>query len=190
MRDETKTSASSFALPRWACVALIVSLCGNFVLIGMFVMMSWRVSAPWTRQGDGPVAGMNAGHGAEMDHRHHMGLGFGLGRGPLNPHVLADAAPAKREAIHAVLERHRNRIDALRKSSFAARDNAVRVLNEDSLDRFSGALDAVRKADDALEVEVLKIVAECAGVLSADERRAAVAHARQQNDNKPPHPEH
>jgi len=178
MSHETRTEVSA-ALPpsRWNG-ALIVSLCLNFLLIGALAMMCWRWSnlaaSNWMQPGTAQHFGMR--HGPGMGHE---GFGFGLGRGPLNPHFLAHIVPGKADAIGRILDSHRSKLGEFRGASMAARDEAVQVLAEEnySQDRFVHALDDVRKADNALEGEVLRIVSESAGVLSPQERRT-VAQAR------------
>jgi uncharacterized membrane protein len=149
-------------------VALIVSLCLNFLLAGLIVMALVRFSmihplfAPAT-PGDFPRGG---------------GMGHGMWQmQPLSPQAMMNVAPGKAGQIRSIIEAHRPRIHELRMSSFDARNEALRLLAAPAFDKsaYDKSLAKLQNADAALEAEVLKAVSECAAVLSPEERRAAAA---------------
>jgi uncharacterized membrane protein len=179
MSDPTGPAVSAMPSQRLWAAALIVSLCLNFVMIGLLAAMFWRwpfparnfAPPPGIDLGAGDI-GRSHGHGPGMGH----GMGLGLGQGPLNPHMLEHIAPAKADAIRAVILAHRKPLADLRDASFAARDAAAKVLAADGATQadIGAAFGKVREADAALETEVLKTVAECAALLTPEERRAAL----------------
>jgi uncharacterized membrane protein len=142
------------SLWRWP---LIVSICLNFLLIGLFCMTFVRFAA----FGPGPDA-----------HRGGLPL-LGVGHGILGPDMMKHYTPDKAAALERVLDAHRAKLVALRAATFAARHDAAKVFlsNTDrpALDR---ALDRIRAADAAFEAETMTTVSECAVVLTPEERRA------------------
>lgn len=185
MSDDGK----QMAVPKGVSVALIVSLCVNLLVVGALAMMFWRWSPfsamppppPPPRAGADFAADLGPDRGP--DRRVDAGRGFGrgqgqkvgLGQGVLNPHILAKVAPAKADAIRAIIRSHRPKLAALRDAAFAARRDAAGVLAGETYSKaaFDRALERVRAADTALEGEVLDTVSECAGLLSPEERQAA-----------------
>ncbi|MGB8600940.1 MAG: periplasmic heavy metal sensor [Rhizomicrobium sp.] len=170
----------SAGLSRGWRVLIILSLCLNLLMLGAAGTLLWRWSAaslPLSRLIDGPASGPM---------HHGNAKGFGLGHGPLNPHVLASLAPEKRDAIRHLMDAHRPKMQALRQESFKARQAASDLMASDgySSERFAAALDRVRLADGALEAEVLRIVNESVGLLSPGERRA-VAKAQNESEHGP-----
>lgn len=189
MSDEGKKPAGGISA-RALGVALIISLCLNLLIIGAGAMLLWRIHEtiparmgagavalppPVAADGQPPRWGHDKWHGS--GHGKGRGMAFGLGRGPLNPHMLMAAVPQKADAIRAVLEAHRDTLDGLRDQALTARFQAGKVLAADDYTpaRFDAALEAVRAADVALEAEVLKTVAECANLLTPEERRAVLS---------------
>lgn len=173
-----------FLLPArgWGIV-LIASLCLNLLIIGTAATLWWR----WSTGHDDIIfapRGDRAGPGR------HGGHGFGLGRGPLNPHVMASLAPEKREMIRGVLQAHRDKVQTLRRASFEARRKATDTLAAPGYtpQKFAEALEQVRLADTALEAEVLETMKECAALLSPQER-LVIARARREGGIGGPGPE-
>jgi uncharacterized membrane protein len=160
---------SNESQPRRASnVALIISLCLNFLLAGLIVMALVRLSMMHPLLGTWMSGNFRGGHG----------MGHGMWQmETLSPQAMMIAAPGKAERIRAIIEAHRTPIHALRMSSFDARDEAARQFAAPVFDKnaFDQSLAKLRSADSALEAEVLKAVAECAAILSPEERRAAAA---------------
>jgi uncharacterized membrane protein len=150
---------------RWN-IALIVSLCLNFLLAGVILTAVLRFSMH--RPEPLPPPPMAAG--LERGQMHAM----------LSPRTLMRVAPEKRDAIFAVIGKHHGRIDALRAGSMAARQEVMRRFSQDKLDRpaLDKALAQMQQADAALETEILSIVSETAIVLTPQERRAAAEAAK------------
>jgi uncharacterized membrane protein len=153
---------------RWN-IALIVSLCLNFLLAGVILTAVLRFALhkpePFFHGAPPPMAA-----GMERGQMHAM----------LSPRTLMRAAPEKRDAIFAVIGKHHGRIDALRAGSMAARQEVMRLFSQDKLDRpaLDKALTQMQQADAALETEILSIVSETAIVLTPQERRAAAEAAK------------
>jgi hypothetical protein len=150
---------------RWN-IALIVSLCLNFLLAGVILTAVLRFSLhrPEPLPPPPPMAA-----GLERGQMHAM----------LSPRTLMRVAPDKTGAIFAVIGKHHGRIDALRAGSMAARQEVMRLFSQDKLDRpaLDKALAQMQQGDAALETEILAIVSETAVVLTPQERRAAAAEA-------------
>lgn len=184
MNDDMPAGASpaAAAQPRKWNVALIVSLCLNFLLAGALVVPVVRWSLPFAAD-DRSSSGF--GHGM---HGHGHGRGFGLGQGLLNPHVVMQVAPDKADAIKRILDAHRSKFLALRDAAMAARGDAASKLDANNFSQadFDRSLVAVRDADNALETEVLRTVSEFAGTLSAKERQAAIRNQMQDDRNHGP----
>lgn len=150
-------------------LALIISLCLNFLLAGLIVTAVVRFSM------NHPLLASLSGGGLP-------GRGDGMGRGmwqmePLSPGAMIQAAPGKAAEIRSIIEAHRPRIHALRMSSFAARDEALRQYTAPKFDRnaFDKSLARIQSDDAALESELLKTVSDSATALTPEERRAAAA---------------
>lgn len=143
-------------------VALIVSVCLNFLLVGLIVTAVVRLSVVYPIFG----RGMGGFEGAHIRGQMHQ---------MLSPHMLMHAAPDKAEAIHGVIDAHGARIDALRQAALDARQDVMRVFTAPRFDKaaFERAVARLQSADAALEGEVLKIVEESAETLTPEERRAA-----------------
>lgn len=175
---------SRFRLPArgWSFL-LIFSLCLNLLIIGTAATVWWRWSFAHPRGAEFFMREDGRGAG------HHGGYGFGLGRGPLNPHVMASLAPEKREKIKALVLAHHDRVQQLRRAAFAARRQASDALAAPDYtpQKFAAALDLVRQADAALESEVLATMKDCAAELSPQERQA-IAHIRMEGGMGGPGP--
>jgi hypothetical protein len=147
-------------------IALIVSLCLNFLLAGVILtaVLRFTLYRPGPLPPPPPMAA-----GLERGQMHAM----------LSPRTLMHVAPDKTGAIFAVIGKHHGRIDALRTGSMAARQEVMRLFSQDKLDRpaLDKALAQMQQADAALEREILSIVSETATVLTPQERRAAAAEA-------------
>ncbi len=160
---------SSQSAPRRASnVALIVSLCLNFLLAGLIVTAVVRFSMMH------PLFGAMA----PGDFTRGGGMGHGMWQmQPLSPQAMMNAAPGKAGQIRSIIEAHSPRIHELRMSSFDARNEALRLLAAPEFDKsaYDKSLAKLQSADAALEAEVLKAVSECAAALSPEERRAAAS---------------
>lgn len=158
--------SDSAAPPKSSNVALIVSLCVNFLLVGLIVTALVRVSFVHPLFG----RGMGGFEGAHVR---------GQMQQMLSPHALMHAAPDKSDAIQGVIDAHRARIDTLRQEAIGARQDVIRAFTAPSFDKvaFERAVVRLQTADAALEGEVLKIVEESAETLTPDERRAAAMQA-------------
>lgn len=194
--SDMKTSArpaTGNALPKALGIALLVSLCLNFLAIGVFITMFWQrapLRAPTGQRPDrieqagrmggpeqmGPRSGygpMGRGYGR----MHHDGAqghdGLGLGRGVLNPHMLMQFAPDKADAIRQTMQSRREGMHALKQKAIAARAAASDVLTDKtySPEKFDAALKDVQAADHALEAYVLETVKACVAQLSPEERQ-------------------
>lgn len=191
MRETETPAEHAPSTLRWVSIALIASLCVNFLVLGLYVSLFWhRGPAPagYGMTGTGPAAGMSPaapgamtpGAGYGMRGGHHGGRGgghgqMGLGRGPLNPHMLMQAVPEKADAIGETLRAREDGMRDLREKAFAARTAAAQVLAGSGYTSagFAGALKAVQKADMDLEAYVLATVQACVAQLTPEERRRA-----------------
>lgn len=180
--SQPTTAPSASGLSRGWRVLIILSLCLNVLFLGVLGTMLWR----WSTL-PGPLFSVMADRGPGS----HKGssMGFGLGRGPLNPHVLANLAPDKRDGIRHIVDAHKPKLQALRREAFEARLAAANQLGSDTYApaAFATALDRLRAADTALEAEVLSIVEQSAALLSPQERRA-VAKAQKEMPHRSPGP--
>jgi len=137
-------------------VALIASLCLNLILIGVIAMGAWRAyQAP-------PPPPM------EPD-------GF------FPMHALMRLAPDKADAIHKILDAHRDRLRALHEAAMKARADAHAEIADPNFNqaKFDAALVRVQVADQAFESELLKMISECVAQLSPEERKAVAEHHAQ-----------
>lgn len=147
--------------PKRSNVALIVSLCLNFILLGVIAMGAWRA--------------------------HMMGMMPPMppgGQGVLAPQMLMRLVPNEADKIRAVLQSHRDRIMELHRASMEARRDARQDFLAPDFDRqsFEDALTRVQKADEALEEEHLKVLAETASVLTPEERRTVDGWAHEHGE--------
>lgn len=172
--SQPTTAPSASGLSRGWRVLIILSLCLNVLFLGVVGTMLWR----WSTL-PGPLFSVMAERGRQGHEA--KSRGFGLGRGPLNPHVLASLAPDKRDGIRHIVDAHKPKLQALRHESILARQAAADQLGSDSYTpaAFAASLDRLRAADTALEAEVLSIIQQSAALLSPQERRA-VAKAQKE----------
>ena len=147
--------------PRRSNIALIVSLCVNLVLAGVNVMAVFRFVMH--RPMFVPPAPMGS-----MAERVQV-------RQILAPRLLMRAAPEKTDAIRDVVRTHRDKIEALRAASAAARREVLRLYTMPAFDRpaFDKALVRMQAADAALATEALKVASEAGALLSPEERKKA-----------------
>jgi uncharacterized membrane protein len=186
MSEEMESGERTTMPPKALSVALVVSICLNFLAVGALAAMIWRWSAefrtpgqtasPYAQNGfppGGPATGRGHGFGRGHGMRLGPGHGFGLGRGALNPHVIAAAVPSKADAIRAVIAGHQVRLEQLRAEAISARTEAAAVLasQDKTTGDFDDALLRVHKADDVLETEILATLSDCARLLTPEERR-------------------
>lgn len=157
-------SQSDTAAPH-SHTALIVSLCVNLILAGVIAVALLRVV---TRPPEpiAPPAALPAGN-----ERAQL-------RQLLSPRMMFAIAPEKRDQIHAVLKAHREKVDALRAQTDAARKDVRDRFIAKSFDKpaFEKALARLHKADSDLEAEVLKVSLELSGLLTPEERARAATY--------------
>jgi Spy/CpxP family protein refolding chaperone len=147
-------------------VALIVSLCLNFILLGVIAMGAWRA------------------HEMMM-----MGPPLPPGGTGMAPQMLMHLVPGEADKVRAVLEAHRDRLMALHRDAMEARRGARSVFLAPDFTRqsFAAALDRVHKADEALEVEHLKVMAETAATLTPEERKTVDAFTHDRGEQRRRH---
>lgn len=150
--------------PRSSNVALIISLCVNLLLAGLIAIPLVRFAFHGPFFGRPPM-GDALGPRVERVQMHQM----------LSPRTLMHAAPDKADKIRSVLDSHRERIDALRDQSMAARRKVMDIFGAAAFNQaaFDKALADMQAADGAFEREILKVVSETAGTLSPEERANA-----------------
>lgn len=141
-------------------VLLIVSLCLNVLLIGILCMGILRLFF-WP----GPETGRGRPHGP--------GLYFGIGQGVFNPDLMRRVSPAKSDALRAVIDQHRPRLQQLRRASVAARGAALDAFTADKFDQvaFDKALSGIAAADSAFEAGTMQVISASVAKLSAQERQ-------------------
>ena len=144
----------SEAPKRGPSVALIVSLCLNFALIGLIAIAMMR---------SGP-------HGFEPHEP----------RGGLSAQALIRMAPNEQPKIRAIMEAHHARIHELRGDAMRARAESFRVLSSPEFreDDFAKSLTAIEKADAALQSEIMKLTAESVAALTPAERQTVSARVK------------
>jgi len=159
-------SQSDTAAPRFH-IALIVSLCVNLILAGVIAMALLRVVTRPPEPITPPAAVPPGNERAEL-------------RQLLSPRMMFAIAPDKHDQIHAVLKAHREKVDALRAETVAARQEVRDRFIAKSFDKagFEKALARLQKADSDLEVEVMKVSVELSGLLSPEERARAATFKR------------
>ena len=148
--------------------ALIISLCINLVLVGILGMAAYRIATHqpvfplMAPQPPGPGAGPGNAPGDRIAVRR-----------VLTPRIYMAVAPDKAGAIRDVVKAHRDRIEALRTESMAARREVMRLFGEPTLDKaaFDRALTRMRAADIALGDEALKVASESSALLSPEDRQ-------------------
>jgi uncharacterized membrane protein len=133
---------------------LILSLCLNVLLIAMIAVGMARV---W--------------------HRHHedaMGPAFSA------ESIVGHLPPDRAARVQAIIDRHAAAMKRLRDNATVARLRARPIFTAPRFDAaaYARAQQNLRAADDALQVERLKQLAEIAAILSAQERADIVARAR------------
>src|SRR5207245_5035548 len=104
--------------------------------------------------------------------------------GPLGLHAMMDvAAPPEREKIEAIIERHQVRLRELGDQAREARRAAYGIFAQRNFERaaYMQALDKMRAANDALQVEIGGVMAEAATQLTADERQKLATKAEQRS---------
>jgi uncharacterized membrane protein len=133
-------------------ILLIVSLCLNVALIAMIVV--------------GFVNGV----------RHAR-----PSREFLSPRALiADASPAERAKIQAIIDAHAAKVAMLKKADRAARLAAFKLFADPQLNpvEFAKAVESIHQADDALREELTQVVVQSVTQLSAPERQTIAEKAR------------
>jgi uncharacterized membrane protein len=154
--------------PRKASVALIVSLCLNVVLIAVIVVAVARVAMMrqmWPEIGNIRQAERHGVVPVQMI---------------LNPRAMMHGAPSERDKIRSVILAHRDRVKALREASMAARRDVMKEFTAATFDKaaFEQSLSRMQSADQALETEVMRVMAESAATLTPEERQAVAAEHR------------
>lgn len=164
--------------PHWVSIALIASLCLNFLFIGLFSAALWQRHDAF--RGAPPFAHMRggeAGHGGQAWNQHRL-----PGHGTLSPRIMMDMVPEKADAFREILQSRRDGLRPLRQQTMAAR-NAVYTLlqGKDYSDaKLKAALDKVKAADTALEEYALETLRLCYARLSPAERQKLASVPLQQ----------
>jgi uncharacterized membrane protein len=143
-------------------VALIISICVNLVLAGIIAMAVFRLMfhAPGGVLMGGPAGGPGQPERVQV-------------RMVMSPRLLMHAAPDKRDAIRAVMDMHRDRLDPLKAEAVNARREVLRLYGEPNLDRaaLDKAFARMQQADAALEIALVKMSAEAGALLNPEERK-------------------
>lgn len=145
-------------------MGLIVSLCVNLILAGIIAMAAFRHFSF-----DKPLP-LEPGAAQPQQPLERLQV-----RQLLSPRFFFHIAPEKRVQIRDIAKAHRPRLDALKEEANAARRQLLEVFSAPVLDKtaLQNALDRTQKADAAVEIEVMKLTAEVAPLLSAEERKKA-----------------
>jgi uncharacterized membrane protein len=132
---------------------LIVSLCLNVALLALIAVTIWRVTHLDTRIGSG---------------------------GLLAPRSILAAAPDAEPAIEAVIDAHTAKLKVLHAASAAARRDAFHLLTAPDYTpaKMAAALDAVARADAALEAENIAMEADSIAKLTPGERTRVADHVK------------
>lgn len=144
-------------------LGLIVSLCVNLLLAGVIAMAAYRHFSL-----DRPMPPEPGAMQPQPPERTQV-------RQLLSPRFFFHIAPEKRDQIRDIAKAHRPRLDALKEEANTARRQLLEVFSAPQLDKaaLQKALDRTQKADAAVEIEVMKLTAEVAPLLSAEERKKA-----------------
>lgn len=149
--------------PSHSNVALIVSVCVNLLLAGIIAMAAFKFM---THRPEPP---------APVQVEPAPAVERSRVRQVLAPRALMRAVPGKADAIHGVIDRHRDRLDVLRAAMYGARRDVLQAFAAPDLDQgaFEKALVRMQAADAAFETEVLKVAVEARLLLTPEERKRA-----------------
>jgi uncharacterized membrane protein len=135
-------------VPKWLWALLVASLSANLLVAGAWLGAGWRMHRGWERHG--------------------------------GPDALRNMPEERRQKLRSVLgERHREiapRLKALREQ----RREAARLLEAEPFDKkaFVDAMTRYIDAEAKVRAEMQPIIAEAAGQMTAEERRAFLRQRR------------
>jgi uncharacterized membrane protein len=138
-----------------SAVPLIVSVCLNVALVAMIAV----------------VVATGISHGNRPR----------WASGPLGTDALMDvASPGEQTRIQAIMDAHKLRLRDLSKQVADSHKLAFRIFASDRFDEpaYAKALDGIRNANDAMQVEVSKMMADAAAQLTPAERARLAERTR------------
>lgn len=148
------TFTDSAARPnQWRNVLLVLSLCFNIALLAILGVGAVRVvtanRAPFIAQPAGPLA---------------------------PGQVMRSLIPERRQALRAIMLKHRDALVRLRQAARAARMESFRVFSSPQFDdaAFATALEKVSTADGALEDEAVAQAKDLVAALTPQERQKVI----------------